>query len=160
MDLIVVLIILGALLIFLDFFIPTLGAMTAAALGMIVWALVLGFRVGPLTGWICLAATTALMTAVVLLGWRLAKHMSFIHTANVRNDEEPDELRRALVGRTLLVKAPLRPMGKVEADGRQFDARCDVTWVDVDAEVRVVEIRGRELVVRPADPDLRIHEGT
>lgn len=151
MDLIVVLIVLGALLIFFDFFVPTLGLMSCVAMGMIVWAQVVAFRLGPATGWICLSATVALLATDVLIAYRLAKRFSLIHTAKVGRDATAAVMRDTLVGVSAKVLTPLRPSGKVEVTGKQYDARCDMNMIDAGTEVRVTEVRGRELVVRPVE---------
>ena len=146
---IVVLVLLGAGLIFLDFFIPTFGIMSAAALGMIVWALVLAFRVSAATGWVSLGTTVALLAGELVVAFRLAKRSSFVHTGSVQSDTVPEVMRDTLTGMTARTTTPLRPSGKVTVDGQQYDARCDTAVVDADTEVCVVEVRGRELIVRP-----------
>ena len=149
MQAVVALIAVGSLLIFLDFFIPTFGFMSVTGLGLVTWGLVLAFHAGALTGWLSLASTLVLLGVEVWLGWRLAKRSSFIHTTDIQADVTPQAMRDTLVGVQGVTRTPLCPSGKVDVDGRQYDARCALGMLDRGTAVRVVEVRGRELLVRP-----------
>ena len=59
-------------------------------------------------------------------------------------------MRDTLIGATATALTPLRPTGKVIIDGRRYDARCEAALVDADTEVRVIDVRGADLLVRPA----------
>jgi membrane-bound serine protease (ClpP class) len=52
-------------------------------------------------------------------------------------------------GRTL---TPLRPSGMVDFDGRRLDALSEEGLLPAGALVQAVRLRGREIVVRAADP--------
>jgi membrane-bound serine protease (ClpP class) len=58
-----------------------------------------------------------------------------------------------LVGLEGTARTPLRPSGTVVIDGRRLDAVSEGPLVDVGARVRVVDVRGASVVVRPAEED-------
>ena len=57
-----------------------------------------------------------------------------------------------LVGKTGVVTAPLRPMGRVRIEGVLYDAKTDTgRLIDVDASVTVKRVLQRVLVVRKTE---------
>lgn len=55
----------------------------------------------------------------------------------------------ALVGLAGEVVAPLRPAGKMKADGRTIDVVADGGFVEAGTEVEVIRVDGNRVVVRP-----------
>jgi membrane-bound serine protease (ClpP class) len=60
------------------------------------------------------------------------------------------EVRAALVGKTGVALTDLRPSGRIEVGGEPYDALTEGEFVDKDAEVAVLEVRGNRIVVRKA----------
>jgi len=155
MDLIVVLIAVAGVLVLIDVFIPTFGLLTVSAVGLIVWAHVLAFRRGFLTGVLCLLATLAYLGLDALVAYHYARRSSLIHRGALSQDEAPGELRTRLLDAEGVTETPLRPSGKVKIDGAVYDAKCDVSFVDAHRPVRVVGVRGSQLNVKPVNSDSR-----
>lgn len=65
-------------------------------------------------------------------------------------DEADDESFPELMGRAGVATTRLVPAGKARIDGRLVDVTTDGQLVEPGAAVRVVEVRGRRIVVRPA----------
>ena len=65
-------------------------------------------------------------------------------------DEADDESFPELMGRAGVATTRLVPAGKARIDGRLVDVATDGQLVEPGAAVRVVEVRGRRIVVRPA----------
>jgi membrane-bound serine protease (ClpP class) len=146
---VVVLVLLGILLLFVDLFFPTFGIAILLGGGMIVWGQVLAFRIGVGVGATTIAATLALTAASLWFGWRLAMRLSIIHTAAVGNDPAAEEFRQRVMGAVGTACTMLRPAGKVRIGDQTYDARSPDAVVEAGAQVRVVAARNRELLVRP-----------
>lgn len=60
-----------------------------------------------------------------------------------------------MIGKTGVVKTPLAPEGRVLAHGSLWTARVrGGASVPVGAKVRVLEVRGLELIVEPLPPEI------
>lgn len=56
-----------------------------------------------------------------------------------------------LVGKTGTVSTALRPAGKIVIGDQRIDAVSNGTFIDADAEVRVIEVEGHRVVVERAE---------
>jgi len=56
----------------------------------------------------------------------------------------------ALVGKTGEAVTPLRPSGTVQIEGKRIDAQTDGDWVEIGAPVTVVRAQGALIVVKRA----------
>jgi len=63
------------------------------------------------------------------------------------------ETNEALVGQLAKVLTTLRPAGMIVAEGKRVDAVSDGEFIDQDATVRIIEVRGSRVVVERAEPD-------
>jgi membrane-bound serine protease (ClpP class) len=70
-------------------------------------------------------------------------------------DVLPDSPRlralKSLVGKVGRAKGPMLPSGPVVIDGRTIDAMSEGMAIEAGQLVRVVQVRGMEVVVRPAE---------
>ena len=62
----------------------------------------------------------------------------------------PDEDRHELVGRVGVARSKMLPSGAVEIEGQVLDAVSQGRPIDPGQYVKVVEVRGNRVVVRPA----------
>ncbi len=60
-----------------------------------------------------------------------------------------------LIGRCARTTTALRPMGHILIDAAAYEASADTNFIPADADVRVVAVRNRRLVVAPAESDPR-----
>jgi membrane-bound serine protease (ClpP class) len=68
--------------------------------------------------------------------------------------EDPEkEFLKNLVGRVGKTKCKMLPSGIVFIDGRKIDAVSEGMPIEVNQEVRVIQVRGKRVVVRPLDED-------
>jgi membrane-bound ClpP family serine protease len=58
------------------------------------------------------------------------------------------------VGRSAKAKSKLLPSGVVIVDGRNIDAVSEGMPIEVGQEVRIVQVRGKQVVVRPIELDV------
>ena len=143
-----ILVVCGVALVFTDFFIPSLGALSLVGVGLLAWAQVMAFAVSGAAGAGSVVFSVAALGAALWQGYRLAKRTSLIHTRSV-GKAAPEELDGldAHVGREGVAETDLRPVGKVVIAERRFEARCE-SFVQAGASVRVTGVHGRILVVR------------
>jgi membrane protein implicated in regulation of membrane protease activity len=60
---------------------------------------------------------------------------------------------RQLVGRTGVAKSVMLPSGAVMVDGHAIDAISEGMPIEIGQRIRVIEVRGNRVVVRPADDE-------
>lgn len=153
---------LAALLVVVEFFVPSGGVLGLTAAIIAIAGVVCLFFVGPL--WGAIGSLAALMggPAAIYFGLKFWPHTPVGRRIIGEPSEEQRESSRrveaaaharthALIGKEGLVLTDLRPVGTVEVDGQRYDAlaethmlragvRIKVTGVDV-AQLRVREVR-------------------
>lgn len=70
---------------------------------------------------------------------------------NVEDGYVNMESDTSLIGASGVVFSALRPAGSILVNGRRIDAVSDGTFIDKDARVRVVDVRGNRVVVEAMD---------
>ena len=149
----ILLLALGLALIVAEIFFPSLGILSVLATAAIVGAIAMAFRTSTRTGVNFLLATSVLVPAVILLGFRLfprspfgkrlvARGLSFESKASL------DQRDLALLGKQGTIEADCRPAGMARLDGRRVDVVTRGEWIARGAEVRVVEVQGNRVVVQ------------
>lgn len=156
----VLLMFVGLALVITEIFVPSGGIIGFLALTSIVASIVLAFTDrGALTGLgflltACVAVPLALAAAFRFLpdtpvGKRLLPN---IPTADeVMPDNDLRRLLRQLVGKTGRAKSKMLPSGAVEVEGHTIDAISEGAPIEMGQTVRVIEVRGSLVVVRPVD---------
>ncbi|HRU05119.1 MAG TPA: NfeD family protein, partial [Candidatus Brocadiia bacterium] len=143
----ILLIALGVVLVLADLFIPSFGLLVVSGLGVTVWGVSLLFARSALAGWLGVAGAAAGLAGGGWAAWRLARRSSLFLKAVVPPPPGMAGGEPPRLGAAAQAVTPLRPVGKVTADGRLFDAICETTLVETGAQVRVVAVRGGQLVV-------------
>lgn len=139
------LILFGATLMVLDAFTPTNGILTAGGVAALVAGSLILFRIPDRSlglSWETIAAATA--TTVALSLFVLSKGL-------LVQRRPPATGRSALVDRTGTVRRPLEPEGTVFIHGEYWTARSIGKRIGAGERVRVIEVEGRTLFVRPDD---------
>ena len=152
---IAVLIVVGVLLIFFEFFFPgmILGTMAVAALAA---AAVIAFKQYP-DYWAMVAIGEVVGAAIIIylvfrffprtpMGRRL-----ILHTSETEADgyvDTPHSERSHLVGKCGKAITHLRPSGFALIDGRRVDVVTEGEFIDVGSEIEVVGIEGNRVFVR------------
>jgi membrane-bound ClpP family serine protease len=154
------LLLIGLGLVMVEIFVPSGGILGFLSFTSILAAIILAFyHSGPLLGVAflvvaCLAVPVALGVAFRFLpqtpiGRRLLPTIPT--TEEVMPDSDQRRRLRELVGRVGRAKSKMRLSGSVLVDGHTIDAVSDGMPIEPDQAVRVIEVRGNLVVVRPVD---------
>ena len=150
----VVLLVLGCGLLVLEVFIPSGGVIGFFAAVAIVSSIVVAFRRDLTTGLAFTAVTLFAVPAAVGLAFKYWPHTpmgkAFLGDLPTDQDTAPDDPRRKLIGRIGVAKSKMLPSGAVLVDGKVIDAICRGGAVEPGQSIKVVEVRGNRVVVRPA----------
>ncbi len=157
----VCLIILGMGLAVLEVFFPTEGILGFLAACAILGGILFGYRQSAAVGTIMLLLSIAgLPTAVIvaLKYWpQTAVGRRVLLTGPTREEVMPvnpeRERLRTMIGQVGEAKCDMLPAGAVVLDGRTIDAVSEGMPVDAGQRVRIVQVRGNRVVVRPVDDE-------
>lgn len=162
----VCLVILGLGLAVIEVFFPSAGVLGFLAACSILGGILLGFSHSATAGTVILLVSIAgLPTALVLAlkYWpQTAVGRRVLLTAPTREDVMPvdpeRERLRAMIGQVAEAKCDMLPAGAIVLDGRTIDAVSEGMPVDAGQRVRIVEVRGNRVVVRPVDDETPLSE--
>lgn len=155
------LLLLGMALIVLEMFVPSGGMLGLLSTLSILAAIVLAFFDGPGTGLAFVLTTVVAIPAILATAVRvwpdtpMGRHILL----RVPTPEEvlPDSpLRRelkSLVGKYGVAKSVMLPSGVVIIDGQPIDAIGQGVAIEPGQRIKVVEVRGTRVVVRPDDDE-------
>jgi len=156
----VLLLLIGMALAVLEIFLPSGGILGFLAFCAIVAAVVLGFvQGGPVVGFIILAIAMFGVPLVVILAlkWWPLTPMGRRMLLDPSDQDEilPDDANRRflkeLKGRVGVAKSKMLPSGAVSIDGRTISAVSEGGAIEPGQRVRVIEVHGTHVVVRPVD---------
>ncbi|MHC4403001.1 MAG: NfeD family protein [Planctomycetota bacterium] len=158
----IVLLVLALALVVMEMFIPSGGILGLLATSATVAAIWVGFTDGrPWVGFTILVTAVLGLPAAVILGFRwwpktpLGRRIML--KAPRSKDVLPDHPRQRhlkdLVNRVGYAKSKMLPSGAVLVDGHTVDAVSEGMPVDVGQRVRVIEVHGNRVVVRPVDEE-------
>ena len=136
-------------LIFVEFFIPSFGALTVTALATLAWALVIAFKAGTGYGYTAVAGYIALVGLDIFLAIKLLPYSPLVHRRKIEGTSKQPGLSE-LVGKQGVAETALRPSGRVRVDGDLYDAMAEADVIDRGTPVEVVRAQFGELIVRPA----------
>jgi membrane-bound ClpP family serine protease len=156
----ILLLVLGLALVVLEVFIPSGGILGFLAGCSILAAVVVGFMDGrPWVGLTILATAVFGIPVTVMLALRwwpstpLGRRM--LLGAPTSGEVLPDGSRqrtlKELIGREGVAKSKMLPSGAVSIDGRTINAVSEGMPIDVGQRVRVIDVHGNRVVVRPVD---------
>lgn len=155
----VILLLVGLSLAILEVFVPSGGMLGFLSVTSILAALFLAFRHGPWSGLGFLGlALFAVPTGLVLalqvwpktpMGKRILLPLPTSEDV-LPHDQHLLELKK-LVGRVGRAKTLMLPSGAIDVDGKTFDALSEGMAIEAGHWVKVVEVRGSRVVVRPTD---------
>jgi membrane-bound ClpP family serine protease len=148
----------GLGLIVLEMFVPSGGVIGFISLAAVVTSIIMAFRYSEYTGIGFLAGAVLgmpLLVALLFKWWpNTPLGRRILLTVPKEDDVLPDgDLRRemkALVGKLGTAKTMMLPGGPVAIEGRAYDALSEGPAIAAGDTVRVVEVRGTRIVVRPA----------
>ncbi len=154
-----VLLCIGLALAVLEVFVPSSGLLGFLSIMSVVGAIFMAFRYGrgrgsAFWGWPSSRVPAGLLFALQL--WPRTPMGRRILLPLPRSDEVlPDNDRRrslkTLVGKLGRARSLMLPSGAVEIDGVTVDALSEGMAIEAGAWVKVIEVRGTRVVVRPTD---------
>ncbi|MGH7162791.1 MAG: NfeD family protein [Planctomycetota bacterium] len=140
----------------LEVFLVSFGAFALLAAGLGIAGIVLAFAESSLFGWTLLGVAVVADPLVVWGAFRLLRHLPFARGFYLDPPQLTEEQRRAaaaplkeLVGVEGEALSPLRPAGTARFGDRILEVVTDGTMVPRAARVKVVEVSGNRVVVRP-----------
>lgn len=150
---------IGFCLALLEMFVPTGGILGVISTISIVAAIGLAFSRGSWYGMTFLTGTLAglpLLFVLIVqiwpktsLGRRILPHLP--KGQEVLPDNELRRGLRDLVGRVGQTQSPMLPSGSILVNGRPIDAISEGMAIGAGEMVRIVEVRGTRVVVRPTN---------
>ncbi len=155
----ILLLVFGLSLVILEVFVPSGGALGFLAACSIISAIVLGFMDGPRVGFAMLGTSAVGVPVVIVLAlyvWPstpMGRRM-LLGTptdADVLPDSPQHRQLKALIDREGVAKTRMLPSGAVTVDGRTINAVSEGVPVDAGQRVRVIDVHGNRVVVRPID---------
>ena len=154
------LLLVGMTLVLLEIFVPTAGVLGFLSVTAILSGIGLAFYNGGLTVGFGFLFTTAIMLPIVLtlafrwfpetpIGRRLLPHLPT--SDEVLPDNPERRVLRGLLGKVGQAKSRMLPAGAIVVEGRIIDAISEGMPIEAGENVRVIEVRGSRVVVRPLD---------
>ncbi|MGD9720884.1 MAG: NfeD family protein [Pirellulales bacterium] len=154
------LVLLGLTLLMAEVFVPSGGILGLLSVGSIVAGIVLAFYHKGIEVGLIFVVVAAVMVPTVLamafrywpktpMGRRLLLEVP--RGEEVLPDSPERRALRQLVGKLGVAKTLMLPSGAVLIDGHTIDALSEGMSIEAGQQVRVVEVRGHRVVVRPAE---------
>ena len=155
----ILLLILAITLAILEVFFPSAGVLAFLSAVAFISAIIMAFYEGFWFGVVAVPTALVTLIAAIVLGlkyWPMTAIGKRVLLSPPDGDEmlpeEPErDFLRSLVGRTARAKSKLLLSGVVTIDGRTFGAESEGMPVEEGQLVRVLQVRGSCLVVRPID---------
>jgi membrane-bound ClpP family serine protease len=156
----IILLVLGLALVMIEVFVPSGGILGFLSISSLLAAVIMAFyHRGAEIGFLFLVITTVLVPSLLAIAFRWWPHtpMGRRILLDVPNSDEvlPDtpERRslRELVGKMGVAKTVMLPSGAVLIENRTIDAISEGMPIEAGQTVRVIEVSGGRVVVRPAE---------
>jgi membrane-bound ClpP family serine protease len=149
----------GLLLVVVELFVPSGGVLGFISFSAVVAAIVLAFRYSSYAGLAFLALAVFGTPALVVFGFqiwprtRLGRRilLDVPRGEDVLPDQELRKQLKQLVGQVGKAKTLMLPGGPIDVAGRTYDAVSEGQPIQPDTPVKIVEVRGTRIVVRPTD---------
>jgi membrane-bound ClpP family serine protease len=155
---VILLLVAGLVVVVLELFVPSGGILGVTAVVLFLAAiLLLGFEFGPAVGFFCLLAALIVLPAgaIWMLRWWPNSPMGrrilpqIPDPTSVVPDNEQLRGLRDLLGKVGRAKTVMLPSGAAVIDGRTVNAMSEGMPIEAGQAVRVVEVRGNCVIVRP-----------
>lgn len=149
------LIILAAVLLVVEIFVPSFGLLSICAIASLAGGIWLFFKESTAAGWIGVGIAVVVVPIVWIITYRLFPKTSFGRSVTLegperdRGDAIPDTKDLAkILGETGIVITPLRPVGMCEFDGERLECVAERGYVDKEEKIVVIHVEGTQLTVR------------
>ena len=161
---IIILLLAGGLLAFLETFIPSGGMLIALSGASLIAAIALGFMHSGTAGCIVLIIVLICVPILVLIGLKMLPRISLGRKMLLAGPSKDFAESRGkpgvsaedyshLIGKAGIVVAPLRPSGIAEIDGKRYSVAADGDMIDRGCEISVTKVEGNNIIVEPKKRD-------
>jgi membrane-bound serine protease (ClpP class) len=150
----IVLLILCAILLVFEIFIPSFGLLTAAALLCLAGGIYLFFQISATAGWIGVWTAVVLIPTVWIIVYKrlpktkIGRILELHNVLKVISGVPDQEQLDALEGQSGVVLSPLRPVGMCELDGKKVVCVADTGYIEKETAVKVIHVEGNKVTVR------------
>lgn len=153
------LLVLGLLLVIAEVLFPSFGLLSVIATLCFIGSVWLAFRTSVTVGFIFVMVCLVGVPLLVYVGFKYILPRSFVGRQIIRSEVVSDDgeasatdrdLRR-LLGAEGVARSYLRPAGVAEIAGERIDVVTEGQMVPRGTRVRVIEVEGNRVVVRPVE---------
>ncbi|MCE9605369.1 MAG: hypothetical protein K8U03_10765 [Planctomycetia bacterium] len=152
----------GLLIVIIEMFVPSGGVLAFIAAVSVIASIVTAFRHSSTAGLGFMTIAVFGTPILLAIGFKLWPSTPLgkriLLDVPTGDDAVPDadlrKQRHVLIGKFGTAKAEMLPGGPVLVDGRIYDAVSEGDAVDDGTHVKVVDVRGTRLVVRPTKEEL------
>lgn len=148
--------ILAFAVLFAEILIPSFGALSVVAAGLGIWSWYLIVTELSTAGLVAFAVADAILVPLALrYGFRYLGRSPVSHVTHVGTGSGLEDTTRtlsALIGADAEAETPLRPAGKVRVGDVVHEAQATDGFVEKGARVRIVAVRGAELLIEKIQP--------
>jgi len=150
----IILIAIGAALIILELFIPSGGLIGAASVACFIGATYLGYQAGNTAGLVTLCMSVVVIGVMIYLALKIWPHTPMGKNA-IPTDEDPagalTKPLQHLVGSRGVSKSTLMPNGRIEINGKSYDAVSQGTIIEQGCFIEVLSIESNRILVSRVD---------
>lgn len=147
---------IALLLLLADFFLPSHGILTVAALGLLTYAIYLTFGISQEAGLISLAAVAVVVPVSLVIAIRtwhrtpMGRKISPPNPVLGEADRLPVQDIETMIGKVGRTLTPLRPVGMAVFDGHRIECCSEHGMIPANVPVEGVRRMDRTLLVRQA----------
>jgi len=155
----VLLLILCAILLVFEIFIPSLGLLTATALLCLAGGIYIFFQISTIAGWIGIWTAIVLIPIAWILVYKLLPKTRLGRVLELKKVKQaiggiPDqEHLESLIEQTGIVLTPLRPVGMCEFDNKKIVCVSETGFIEKQTQVKVIHVEGNKVTVRKLETD-------
>ncbi|MBA62653.1 MAG: hypothetical protein CMJ76_09845 [Planctomycetaceae bacterium] len=146
----IALIAVGAALIILELFIPSGGLIGVASVGCFIGATYLGYQAGEKTGLVILCSSVLVVGVMIYMALKIWPHTPMGRNALPTDENPADTVTKALehlVGLRGVSTSTLMPNGRIEIDGKTYDAVSQGTIIEEGFAIEVLSIESNRILV-------------
>jgi len=147
--------VISAVLMAVEFFVPSLGLLFISSIGCLIGGGAIFFSFGSTVGWIGVVVAFVVVPIVWVVVFKMFPRTSFGRAIMLgkpnrnKGDGIPDGPQlAALMNRQGVSQSMLRPVGICEFDGRRVECVAESGLIENGKPVRVVHVEGMRVTVR------------
>ncbi len=163
----VMLLVVGLLLVLLEFLIPSGGILGVLAALSILSGIVMAFNErGPVIGMLFIGITVLSIPVLFIAGFKILPHTAIgrqLISESPTGDEVISDMAtrrnmREMIGWIGRSTSPMLPSGSIEVEGQTLDAVSQGMAIDDNTPVKIIDVQGTRIIVRPCrEEELMAH---